>query len=195
MIEGEKIHINFTGASGTGKTTLLDALREALPEYEFNTEVVRTLLKEQGIKINEMGDEDGQKLIFNTYMDFLLRGKGKTYVSDRCIIDPLAYTMLHVNSHQIDRKLLDDQWNAVKLAVRSHYIDYVFYFPIEFANESDGVRSDSDEFRNETDAAIRAILSDLKREFPYFRVIEVRGTVEQRKNIILNFIKNNKGNE
>lgn len=188
----DKIHINFTGASGTGKTTLLDALRGELPDYEFNTEVVRRLLKEKGIKINEMGDEEGQRMIFGAYQEFLEENTDKDYVSDRCMIDPLAYTLLHVNNRQIGAGLLTEQWNVVKDAVKTHLLDYVFYFPIEFANEHDGVRSDDDDFRSETDAAIRGILADLQREYPYFRVVDVRGDVEQRKNIILDFIKNNR---
>ena len=142
-----KIHINFTGASGTGKTTLLKALKERHPELEVRTEVVRNLIREKGIKINEMGDEEGQKMIFGAYEGFLREHQDEDYVSDRCVIDPLAYTILHVANRQIRSEVLDEQWSAVKAAVRDGLLEKVFYFPIEFANVHDGVRSDDEDFR------------------------------------------------
>ena len=178
------IHINFTGASGTGKTTLLKAFKEKYPGIEVRTEVVRNLIKEKGIKINEMGDEDGQRLIFGAYEDFLKRHIDEDYVSDRCVIDPLAYTIIHVANHQIRSEVLDEQWQTVKNMVMDGLLDKVFYFPIEFANVHDGVRSDDEDFRKETDAAIRGVLADLKREYPGFKVIEVRGDVGERLKII-----------
>jgi len=186
-----KIHINFTGASGTGKTTLLKALKERHPELEVRTEVVRNLIREKGIKINEMGDEEGQKMIFGAYEGFLREHQDEDYVSDRCVIDPLAYTILHVANRQIRSEVLDEQWSAVKAAVRDGLLEKVFYFPIEFANVHDGVRSDDEDFRKETDAAIRGVLADLRREYPWFQVIEVRGDVPERLGIIEKEIEKN----
>ena len=56
----------FTGAQGTGKSTILNHYREQ--GMNCITEVVRNLSK-QGININESGDEIGQKTIFETYKE------------------------------------------------------------------------------------------------------------------------------
>ena len=68
---------NFTGASGTGKTTILNLMRTFVPEYEFKTEVVRSLIKEKGIQINEKGTRTSQELVFMAYLDFLILNREK----------------------------------------------------------------------------------------------------------------------
>ena len=60
--------IIFTGAQGTGKTTILNHYKEQ--GYNTITEVVRKL-SEEGVKINEMGDLKGQQKIFNEYNKLL----------------------------------------------------------------------------------------------------------------------------
>ena len=52
----------FTGAQGTGKTTILNHFKNE--GYNVITEVVRNLSKE-GVKINEMGDESSQARIYD----------------------------------------------------------------------------------------------------------------------------------
>jgi len=177
---------NFTGASATGKTTILNLMRTFLPDHEFRTEVVRNLIKEKGIKINEAGDRKGQELVFMAYLDFLILNYDKDYVSDRCFIDPLAYTMMGVNAGKIEKEVLQYQWDIVKTMVKNGYLKKVYYFPIEFATVHDGVRSDDEEYRKETDASIRAILNDLKRMFPdQFEYETVHGTPLERVSQIL----------
>lgn len=183
-MEDLKTHINLTGASGTGKTTLLKALVKEFPDLRTNTNVIRDIIKDRNISVNETSTAVSQKIIFDAYMDFLLRNKGLDYISDRCIIDPLAYTMVQVKHGKIDKKLLDSQWTAVKLAVRSFYLNTVFYCPIEFDMEADGIRSENPDFRVETDCAIQSILTALKKEFPYFTVIPLTGSVEERVSTI-----------
>lgn len=190
MQNKKRIQLNFTGASGTGKTTLLNAVKEKYPELEVGTEVVRNLIKTRDIKINEMGDEDGQKLIFNTYDEYLTSHVDKDYVSDRCIIDPAAYTLIHVANHQVPSEILDEQWKRIRERVLDGTLTTVFYFPIEFANVHDGVRSDNDDFRKETDAAIRGIINGVEMYHPgKLKVITVRGSVEGRMKIIDDYIQ------
>ena len=177
---------NFTGSSGTGKTTLLNLMRTFLPDYEFKTEVVRNLVKEKGIKINEQGTRETQEMVFMAYLDFLILNKDKPYVSDRCIIDPLAYTMMHVNARDIPREVLEYQWDITRTMVKNGYLSKVYYFPIEFANVHDGVRSDDENYRKETDAAIRGILEGLKMHYPdKFDYVTVHGTPTERVNQVL----------
>ena len=78
----------FTGAQGTGKSTILNHYKEK--GMNCITEVVRNLSK-QGININESGDESGQKVIFETYKEVLTQPGD--YISDRGLTDVLAYTM------------------------------------------------------------------------------------------------------
>ena len=55
--------ILMTGAQGTGKTTLLKALQNE-PEFDnwkFYTNVVRTMVEEEGIAINKEGTSESQK--------------------------------------------------------------------------------------------------------------------------------------
>ena len=67
MVKNNKKLI-LTGAHGTGKSTILNHYKDL--GYNVITEVVRTLAKD-GVKINEMGDEAGQKTIFKEYQKFM----------------------------------------------------------------------------------------------------------------------------
>lgn len=165
----------YTGAQGTGKTTILNIMRAA---YDVITEVVRNLSK-KGVKINEQGTLDGQETIFNEYKRLL--GKKREYISDRGLTDVTAYTM-YLASHEknTDEKaalvrLAQNQINYIKQFVEKNPDIVYCYFPIEFPVVNDGVRSTDEEFRKEIDKHIVDILKTVN--IPY---ITVTGSVEQR---------------
>ena len=94
----------FNGAQGTGKSTILRELESK--GYEVVTEVVRNLSK-KGVKINKDGDEKGQKKIFNEYLNIF--NSKDNYVSDRGLIDVVAYTVYLVRHGKISEKFVDKQ--------------------------------------------------------------------------------------
>lgn len=166
--------IIFTGAQGTGKTTILNDFRNR--GKNVITEVVRNLAKE-GIKINEMGDEKGQKKIFNTYEKLL--SEQVEYISDRGLIDVLAYTM-HLNKKGlVSDKLVKSQFNALKKFVKNNQDIIYCYFPIEFDVVDDGVRSLDEDYRREIDNNIKEILISLGAPW-----VTIRGGVEARVNMV-----------
>lgn len=173
--------IIFTGAQGTGKTTILDYFKNQ--NYNVITEVVRKLSKE-GVNINEMGDVEGQRKIFNTYVE--LFDNNNEYVSDRGLTDVLSYTMyLSTSSSSTEYdELLDEQYNKLKEYCELNKDAIFFYFPIEFSVVDDGVRSTSDEFRKMIDSYILGLLKEL--EIHYY---EVRGTIEERINFVKSIIE------
>ena len=85
----------FTGAQGTGKTTMLNIFKDKFDVVI--TEVVRNLSK-QGVKVNELGDYEGQKRIFDEYLKLL--NNDKSFISDRCLIDVLTYTKYLCRTHE-----------------------------------------------------------------------------------------------
>ena len=170
--------IVLTGAHGTGKTTVLNMFKEG--GYPVITEVVRKLAREKGIKINEMGDDEAQKMIFNTY---LKEFEADEFVSDRGLTDVMAYTLYLVNKGKCQTGLLESQLNELKnFKVRNSDIAY-FYFPIEFELEDDGVRSIDPEFQRDIDKNLKTILKEAG--INYFLV---HGTPEERFQQIVDLV-------
>lgn len=104
----------------------------------------------------------------------------KSFIADRSLFDILAYT----------RAIWDmDLYEELKLRALEHHktypYDIVFYIPIEFPLEQDGVRYEWEEFRELIDKYILLALEDLG-----IKPVELRGNVEGRRLIINNYLKN-----
>lgn len=162
--------IIFTGAQGTGKTTLLKACEEK--GARIITEVVRNLAK-TGVKINEDGDEKGQKRIFKEYEKLL--SDPQPYISDRGLTDVLAYSIYLRDCGKVSDKLVETQFKSLKKFIKNNP-DIIFcYFPIEFDVVEDGIRSQDEKFRQAIDNNIRELLDTLGVTY-----VTVRGDKEIR---------------
>lgn len=147
--------IVFTGAQGTGKTTMLNLFKDRFDNVI--TEVVRKLAR-GGVKINEQGDGEGQKKIFDEYMRLL--STKQDYISDRCMIDVLAYTTYLQQTTGLREfiPICQQQTKLVQEFFLKHDDIIICYFPIEFDIVDDGVRSTDESFRAKIDEIIRYIL-------------------------------------
>ena len=175
-----KHRIILTGSQGTGKTTILNHYKEQ--GMNVITEIVRNLAK-TGVKINEMGDEEGQNIIFSEY-ERLLNDKNE-YMSDRGLTDVAAYTLYHVNQKKISVDVIQDELKRIREFFEKNPDVIVCYFPIEFLVVDDGVRSTDEHFRDIIDRNIKFILDGLN--IPY---TTITGTVEERIKQIDNILKN-----
>ena len=164
--------IVFTGAQGTGKTTVLNEFKNQ--GFKVVTEVVRQLSK-QGVKINKDGDEDGQTKILGVYQELLSEVSLEGYISDRCMVDVLAYSMYLAEQGKVTDEFVQVQKEQlVKFKNENPDIAYC-YFPIEFGVVADGVRDTDEEFRAAIDHNIKAVLQEVG-----IQPIIVKGTVEER---------------
>jgi predicted ATPase len=165
--------IIFTGAQGTGKTTVLNTFKEY---YGINTitEVVRNLSK-KGVKINKDGDESGQAKIFKEYEKLLSATTKDGYLSDRGLFDVVAYTMYLNRIGKVSDKFLDGQLKKLNKFLKTNSDITYCYFPIEFDLVDDGVRDMDVEFQKEIDSNIQRLL-----EASGVNVVWIFGTVERR---------------
>lgn len=165
-----KKRIHLVGTQGVGKTTVLNHYKDL--GYRCITEVVRNLAKE-GVKINEMGDDDSQKIIFKEYKRLLSSKKG--YISDRGLADVTGYTFSLCVSEKVDKKLADKQYLVAEKFYRENPDIIVCYFPIEFPVVDDGVRSTDEDFRADVDFMIKNFLDCAGVKYH-----TITGTVEER---------------
>lgn len=164
--------IVFTGAQGTGKTTVLNRFAEL--NKRVITEVVRNLAA-KGVKINKDGDEKGQTAIFKEYEKLLSETTMDGYFSDRGLIDVVAYTMYLYDTGKVSEKFLNKQIKALQ-KFREANPDIIYcYFPIEFPVVADGVRDMDEDFRSAIDANIKRLMVVCG-----IQPIYIRGSVEDR---------------
>lgn len=163
--------IILTGAHGTGKTTILNHYKGKMPVI---TEVVRNLIK-QGVKINEMGDEEGQHIIFNTHIKNL--SEAPEYISDRGPTDAIAYSAYHYEMQEgkVSLKELKYEIDELGKFIKNNPDIIWCYFPIEFPVVDDGVRSTEEEFRKYIDESIKEVLDVFVVNY-----YTITGTVEER---------------
>lgn len=172
----------MSGAQGTGKTTVLNIFKKH--GWPVVTEVVRNLVKEKGITINQDGTNETQMLVFNTYKDIL--GSKDQYVSDRGLTDVIGYTTVGVVEDKVDTDVLMKQCEAMQEFIEDNPDIVYVYFPIEFPVVADGTRSTDERYRSDVDEAIHDILNDLG-DFGV-SYLTVHGTPEERFNQIMEYI-------
>lgn len=171
--------IILTGASGTGKTTILNLFKQA--GWNTITEVARKLQKEQGIALNEQGTAETQELIWKTYKK-LFKNTEEHWVSDRGLTDVISYTKIGCETHPELKEVYKKQSADLKKFRGTDDAIYIF-FPIEFPIEADGVRSTDEGYHKKISDQIESELN--KAGITY---CTVHGTVEERMKQIIDWI-------
>lgn len=179
--------IAISGSQCTGKTTLVNYLK-TLPEfekYDFYTSMTRDI-NDHGLPINQEGGWRTQLLILARHVDRILTPHPNGVVCDRSIIDGLVYTMYLQHNHGLPVKIGDMAISIYSTIIEEY--DRIFYLPCEIDIEDDGQRSIDVEFRNGVDELFQYYNRITTKNFNC-KVQTITGTVEQRAQVILDYIK------
>ena len=147
--------IAFCGAQGVGKSTLVNILLDS-PLYSNYTRasnpqrILKTFAKD--FNINELTTTLSQTSIAAVYSTEII--SRDNYISDRSLIDVFAYTVASKNISK------DDKYNIINTfsPIINQY-DIVFYIPIEFNTEEDGIRNTDITYRDLIDTHIKGMLN------------------------------------
>lgn len=172
--------VSFTGAQSTGKTTLLNRVRDLNPTLNFVDEVTRRIKREYDLPINESGGDITQSMIMTDHIANLYRRyDGFDVVLDRCAMDGVVYTHWLHNHGKVSKATL--MWaKKVYEELVSKY-DVIFYTsPWGVPLVDDGERSSDIEFREEILKLFDEYIYDLIIDNRAGNVYTVEGTVEER---------------
>lgn len=170
------VRVAFSGAQSTGKTTLLNALRESadFKDSKFWDEITRQI-KEQGFEINEQGTDATQLKIMQEHKRRVQANDSGLVIFDRCSLDGLVYTQYLYNRGQLTKETLDEATKGFEETISSW--DAIFFLRPEFEMVDDGVRSVNVEFHRNI-----VFLFDHFIEKYNLQVIQLTGSVEDRVN-------------
>lgn len=167
--------IGLCGTVSVGKTTLVNALKQ-LPEfanYEFATERSK-YLRDQGIALNTDSTLKGQ-IVFAAERSLELMKEN--IITDRTIYDVCAFTLSAKSiswweKEQFTRLMMNN--------IRREYDVIIYVSPEGIEIEDNGVRETNSDYRDIIDHTIQEML----KEYPPTKLIEVKGTTEERIEII-----------
>lgn len=178
----------LTGAHGTGKTTLTNALRNHLLDshsVSICREVPRLIIdltKEDEFFRRGNNTLLRQSLIFlyQAIEDHLMAVDADIVITDRTMIDHLAYTLALFPAFPQTQEYV-----ALREAIASwmQTYDYIFKLPIEFDVIDDGVREGDADFQRAIDKQIDALYQNFGIE-----PIDISGSVGERVNSIVDFL-------
>ena len=179
------MRIALTGSHGVGKTTLGKALAGAtkvrlMSEAPF-------LAYQTGLSLNENTGVEAELWIALKQLE--QERTNRQFISDRCLIDTLAYTHLLYG----EDKCLINIMHRLAQGIEERY-DLVIYLPAgEFSIEDDGLRSTKKKFQRDADRYVRYILRHYNiphvvitgnRKVRLQRAIRAYEEVKRRKELI-----------
>ena len=175
------MRIGITGAQSTGKTTLVNALKE-LPQfkdYHFATERSK-YLRDLGIPLNTDSTLKGQTIFLAERVSELMRDN---LITDRTVIDVMAFTQCAKSIHPTD-KISFEEYSRNFI----NEYDYIFYVsPDGVEIEDNGVRATNAEYRDLIDFTIQRLLNTYPHRINNLHIIS--GSTEERIKQILEVIK------
>jgi hypothetical protein len=159
------IKIGMMGAHGTGKTSMAQAMLDGpFSSFSLVPSTARQI-KAYGYPINREATELSQILVPLLRMvdeaEAFTNQHNRMYkqglISDRTLVDSLAYTM-YQNLHVWESGDLIE--NVTMRLAQMHINTYnvLLYFPIYWDNVDDGVRDPDEQYRRDIDNNIKTIL-------------------------------------
>lgn len=163
------MRIIFTGASGVGKSTLVEKFLKEHPEYYRPPSFSRPMNSFLGMPLNEESTHESQYATTAFMAHQIITHENLIY--DRGIPDCLIYTKASKNISKNQYKKHKKDFMPIFEKVNMLH----FYIPIEFEMEEDGVRSLDEEYRRKTDKSMKKFLD--KNDIFYETLT---GTVDER---------------
>jgi len=165
------MRIAISGSHLVGKTTLAEALVEALPEYQLVPEPYYLLEDDGHVFAETPGIEDFELQLERSVE--CVQESGVNVVFDRCPLDFLGYLITHPDA---DVFRLEDWMPRIQESVA--LLDTIIFVPIEKPDRIDLPRPDG-HARAEVDAALTDILPGDVYGLE-FDCLVVSGTVAER---------------
>jgi GTPase SAR1 family protein len=168
--------IGLCGTVSTGKTTLVNTLKE-LPEFKnYNIATERSkYLRDLGIPLNTDSTLKGQTIFLAERCSELLQNN---IITDRTIIDVMAFTHCAKSISNNDKK----KFIEFASTLIPEY-DHIFYVsPVGVEIEDNGVRAIDRDYRILIDDTIKKFILNYKNIFKNFEIIH--GSTENRVRMI-----------
>ena len=153
------MRIAFTGAHGTGKSTLVEPIARALELPELGTP--GRWLKSHGIQVNKDAGVDTQAI--GWFVQYRYEHEHESWISSRSMLDVLAYAAVPATERTLgeyERHLLEQMTLATRDHLLSGCYDLLIYTPPRIPLVADEVRIADQQFQTATDAFIAARLEE-----------------------------------
>jgi nicotinamide riboside kinase len=162
--------IGLCGTVSVGKTTLVNALKELseFANYEVATERSK-YLRDQGIALNDDSTIKGQ-LVFAAERSLELMKEN--IITDRTFYDVCAFTL---SAKSIEWSI-KTRFTELMMSLHKDYDVIIYVSPEGIEIEDNGVRTTNAEYRDKIDNVIKEMLL----EWPPVKLIEVKGSTEER---------------
>jgi len=169
------MRIGLCGTLSVGKTTLVHALKQLdqFKDYETATERSK-YLRDQGIQLNTDSTLKGQ-LVFAAERSIELMKPN--IITDRTVYDVCAFTLSAKSIGWTEKRYFTE----ILMSLRNDYDVIIYVSPEGVDIEDNGVRTTDPEYREKIDFTIREMLES----YPPKKLIKIKGTTEERINIII----------
>jgi predicted ATPase len=176
------MRIAISGTHFSGKSSLVQALSEALPQYTTVEEPYH-LLQEEGYEFAELPSIED----FELQLERAIENLDETLpnvIFDRCPADILGYLLSHADAEVFN---LEEWLPRVQTAIKK--LDLVVFLPIEEPDRIVLPRSQDAAYRQRVDEKLREVILDDIFDFEV-DVLEVSGNPKTRVERVLAHIAN-----
>lgn len=193
------MRIAISGASNSGKTTLINAFLRRWPMYSTPTKSYRELIKEHQLEHSTKTNEETQLLILDSMMKMQEQYKtSDNVIFDRCTWDNLAYTLVANSYDQVSDEVTAASISFAKESMKN--IDIIFWlgYDPDIKILDNGTRDSNPEYIKEVNMVFEQLYDnycdDLETDIFYPKddcpaIIPVEGkTVDDRIFYISQFI-------
>jgi hypothetical protein len=175
------MRIAVSGTHVSGKTTLVESLSEALPQYATFDEPYH-LLSEEGYEFAELPSIEDFELMLERSIE-TLEDDAPNAIFDRCPADILGYLLSHIDAQAFD---LEKGLSRIQSAIST--LDLIVFLPIEKPDRIVLSLSEDHGYRHRVDEKLHEIILENTFEFDG-EVLEVTGSLPARMELVLAHIR------
>jgi GTPase SAR1 family protein len=177
------MRIGFCGSQGVGKTTTANAWLENIEANDFDRWLMvpstARMSKDAGFGINREASPDSQlfTMVARIAKEDQLE-RIASVISDRTPLDSMAYTQYQRdNVWKKDTSFYYEMcWELTKSHMDKY--DVIFYFPIGWPPQADGVRDTDPEYQKDIDTRVKSLTEEMEVGVVTMPVNTVQSRVE-----------------